>query len=112
MAYEQRDNSGTIFKNDRKETQNQPDRTGTCMVDGVEYYISGWVKQGAKGPFMSIAFKRKQPAQVNTSTERTITQRAQAGIRKPDPISSGRQPMQRQNIIPDDDDMGGDSIPF
>lgn len=92
MAYEQRDNSGTIFNNDRKEAQNQPDRTGTCMVDGVEYYISGWVKQGAKGPFMSIAFKRKQPAQASPP------QRAAVVGRKPDPISTGKI-----NIIPDDD---------
>ncbi len=62
MAYEQRDNSGTIFVNDRKETDKHPDRTGTAMIDGVMYYVSGWIKEGQKGKFMSLAFKRKDDA--------------------------------------------------
>lgn len=62
MAYEQRDNSGTVFNNDRKESDKHPDRTGTAMIDGVMYWVSGWVKTGAKGPFLSLAFKRKDDA--------------------------------------------------
>jgi hypothetical protein len=98
MAYEQRDNSGSVFVNDRKEKDTHPDRTGTAMIDGVMYYVSGWIKQGSKGQFLSLAFKRKddQPRRQ----EAPISQRAQSTIRKPDPISSGR-----------DDDMD-DSIPF
>lgn len=60
MAYEQRDNSGTVFNNDRKESDKHPDRTGTAMIDGVMYWVSGWVKNGAKGPFLSLAFKKKE----------------------------------------------------
>jgi hypothetical protein len=97
MAYEQRDNSGTIFVNDRKEKETHPDRSGTAMIDGVMYYVSGWIKEGAKGKFLSLAFKRKDDQPQAAS----ITQQAQATIRKPDPISSG---LRR-------DDMD-DSIPF
>jgi hypothetical protein len=95
LAYEQRDNSGSIFVNDRKEKDTHPDRSGTAMIDGVMYYVSGWLKQSTKGPFLSLAFKRKdeQPQQQTPISQR-------AAPKRPDPISSGRN-----------DDMN-DDIPF
>ena len=88
MAYEQRDNSGSIFVNDRKEKDTHPDRSGTAMIDGVMYYVSGWIKEGQKGKFMSLAFKRKDDQPV--SEQRTAPARP---ARRPDPISSGRSDM-------------------
>lgn len=60
MAYEKRDNSGTLFTNGRKEKDSHPDFTGTAMIDGKEYYISAWTKSGQKGAFYSLAFKPKE----------------------------------------------------
>lgn len=82
MAYEQRDNSGSIFKNDRKEKDTHPDRTGTAMIDGVMYYVSGWLKTSAKGQFLSLAFKRKEE-QREQPPQQSISQRAQATIKQP-----------------------------
>ncbi len=72
MAYEQRDNSGSIFLNERKEKETHPDRTGAAMIDGVMYYVSGWLKQGSKGQFLSLAFKRKDDQPQASISERAM----------------------------------------
>lgn len=60
MAYELRDQQGSLFKNDRKTTEAQPHYTGKAMVNGVEMYVSAWVKESASGQkFFSLAFKNK-----------------------------------------------------
>jgi len=67
MAYEQRDNSGSLFKNDRKEKENHPDYKGSCMVGGVEMWMSAWLKTGANGTkFMSFSFQPKDQQQPAT----------------------------------------------
>ena len=57
QQYEQRDNSGTIFKNLNKTKDTQPDWTGKGLIDGKEKAISLWVKQGKNGEFLSASFQ-------------------------------------------------------
>lgn len=54
-------NRGVMFVNDRKqEGDRKPDRTGTLNVEGVEYFVDGWIKQPQNGnPFLSLSLKRK-----------------------------------------------------
>lgn len=69
MAYEQRDNSGSIFRNQKKTEENHPNGQGKCMVGGVTYYISSWVKTDKNGhKWQSLSFKdvdevKAKPAQ-------------------------------------------------
>lgn len=49
MAYEMKDNSGSIFKNDKKEKETHPDYRGKMMVDGKEKSVSLWVKESKNG---------------------------------------------------------------
>ncbi len=60
MAYEPKDMSGTLFRNDKREKDSHPHATGTAIIDGVEYWVSAWTKEGAKGKFQSLSFKPKQ----------------------------------------------------
>ncbi len=61
--HQQRDNTGTLFINNRKEKDTHPDRTGTIMIEGVEYYLSGWDKSGPTGERISLSVKKKEQRQ-------------------------------------------------
>ncbi len=60
MPYEQRDMSGSLFKNDKREKDSHPNATGSALIDGVEYWVSSWTKTDRNGQkWQSLAFKRK-----------------------------------------------------
>lgn len=61
MSYEQKDNSGSLFKNTRKEKDTHPDYTGSVRIDGVDMWVSSWIKKDKNGnSYMSLAFKPKE----------------------------------------------------
>lgn len=60
--YEQRDMSGTLFRNDKREKDTHPNATGKAMIGGVMYYVSAWTKEGANGKFQSLSFKPVEEA--------------------------------------------------
>jgi hypothetical protein len=59
MAYEQRPDSGILFRNHRKgDNAKAPDWKGTVNVEGEEYELAAWEREGKKGPFLSIKVSR------------------------------------------------------
>lgn len=76
---------GVLFKNDRKESANHPDYKGNAEVEGVEYWLSAWIKEGAKGKFMSLSFTAKEqpknpPAREPVKASRDHQRAKQAGF--------------------------------
>ncbi len=88
-------NRGVLFINNKKaEGSNQPDRTGSLNVDGVEYFLDGWMKKSQAGqPFLSVSIKRKD--------------------KQPEPQKA---PQAEQKALPKEAerfaDMDDDTIPF
>lgn len=60
MANQQKEKSGILFKNDRKESDTHADYNGSCTIEGREYWMNAWIKEGQRGKFMSFSFKPKQ----------------------------------------------------
>jgi hypothetical protein len=49
MAYEMKDNTGSLWKNDRKEQDTHADYQGSVMVDGKQYWLNAWVNTSSGG---------------------------------------------------------------
>lgn len=61
MAYETKDNSGRLFKNEEKKNERGPDYSGTCLINGEEMFMDAWIKTAESGrKWMSFSFKPKQ----------------------------------------------------
>jgi len=63
---EKKDNSGILFKNDKKTEDKHPYFKGSIMVEGKEYWLSGWTKKTVNGdPMVSLSVQSKDK---NTTT--------------------------------------------
>jgi hypothetical protein len=55
----QREKSGILFKNNRKTEERHSDYAGTATIEGVEYWLNAWIREGKNGKFMGLSFKSK-----------------------------------------------------
>ena len=64
-------NRGAIFKNDDKQQDNHPDYKGSLNVNGVDLWVSGWIKTSEKTgkKFMSLSVKPKEAAPVKQASK-------------------------------------------
>ena len=58
MAYETKNNTGSLFKNDKQGNDRRPDYTGICLIDDKEFRMSAWIKVSKNGmKYMSMSFQ-------------------------------------------------------
>jgi hypothetical protein len=64
---ERKDNSGALFRADKKGVAKRPDYSGRVKIAGIEFWLSGWIKQHdgvAGGSYISLAFTPIETADV------------------------------------------------
>ena len=63
MAYEQKPNTGVLFKNTNKKADNHPDYQGKCLVNGTNMDIAAWINTSkSKGTkYMQLQFREPNP---------------------------------------------------
>ena len=75
-----RDGSGSLFRNNKRDKETQPNARGDAMIGGVLYEVSAWTKKDKNGnPWQSLAFK---PKEARPAAETAWG----ADIRKPAPV--------------------------
>lgn len=63
-----KNNSGSLFRNDRKEREGQPDYTGNVCVNGKTMRIAAWVRKSNSGKqYMSLSFSDPNPNSYQAS---------------------------------------------
>jgi hypothetical protein len=60
MSYDNT-NSGMLARNDKKETEKHPDFKGSINVDGVDYWLSAWVREGKEGARWQVGSSSPYP---------------------------------------------------
>ena len=73
MADYDNTNTFALFKNDKGDNPKRPDYTGMANVDGIEFQLSAWIREGKNGKFMSGTVQPKnearQPAKSSSKAD-------------------------------------------
>ena len=67
-------NKGALFRNENKDPNDDKDRdySGSVNVDGVEYWLSGWIKTSKNGrKYLSLSVKTKDTQPKPAARERS-----------------------------------------
>lgn len=67
------DMSGLLFPNKDKTKDVHPNLKGTVVIEGVEYWVSGWVKLDKnEKKFLSLAFQHKEQQAETGSVQQKL----------------------------------------
>lgn len=102
--------TGIISANNNKRADKQdPDIRGRSKVGGIWYWVSGWKKEGANGPFYSLSYTEMSAADAKKYDDKTAARnQQQARPTQQQPQQQASQPAP-SNEPPMDFD---DDIPF
>jgi hypothetical protein len=59
--FEQKPNSGSLFRNKQKRDAKSPEYYGSALINGVEYRINAWLNETKGGErYMKLSFSPQQ----------------------------------------------------
>jgi uncharacterized protein (DUF736 family) len=106
MSNYDNNNSGAIFKNDKRETENHPMYKGSLNVEGKEYWVSVWVNTSQKSGQKYMSLKLNPKEQVHQQG----MQQAQNNFQQANNFQQPQTPQQAYvNSVQNDFD---DNVPF
>tara|TARA_R110000803_G_scaffold163931_1_gene227685 strand:- start:2827 stop:3102 length:276 start_codon:yes stop_codon:yes gene_type:complete len=88
MAYEMKDNSGSIFKNKNKTEEWHAPMRGNALIGGVEYWVDAYTNVGTKNDqeerWQGLRFKPKENKPTESSGSYKESHKAESEITKDD----------------------------
>lgn len=73
--YQNKENTGAIFKNNKKTSVKHPDYRGTVNVEGKEFEIALWLKESQKGTkYFSVALSEPYQTPQNITPAQEANQ--------------------------------------
>lgn len=79
----------TLSENDKGENPSRPDFRGQITVKGVKYWLSGWLKEGKNGQFISgsakVAEDKPQSTTQKPSPGSFLSRSSNVGPRRQEP---------------------------
>mgnify|MGYP005818350411 CR=1 FL=1 len=93
MAFEHKNNSGSMFKNDYATTEKHPAMKGTALIDGKLWQVAAWTNIGTRNDpaarWQSLSFEVKDASAANRS-------QGPAPAPAPEPPPAEKPPVQAQ----------------
>jgi spermidine/putrescine-binding protein len=74
-------NKGAIWKNEDRQSDKHPHFRGSINVEGVDYWVSAWLKDkdaNPKAPAMKFSVQKKEAQATNSPAQETTTADRQA----------------------------------
>jgi len=59
MSYEHKDNTGSLFKNEKRTKDTQAQAVGSAVIEGVAYWVDAWTNEKNGAKYQSLKFRRK-----------------------------------------------------
>jgi hypothetical protein len=68
--YQHKENTGTMFRNDKREKDSEPEYKGSANIDGRDYWVSSWINETKAGvKYMKFSFTPMEKKQQSSSRQ-------------------------------------------